>query len=84
MNSHQTPPAAHLRKITPDDQAHFRRCLATDERGVDEIDREIDDELDEMLVVDPYNREPSSRKSDKSLGRLLLLLDNLPTGKDAE
>jgi hypothetical protein len=45
---------------------------------------EIDRELDEQIEVDPFNRDPSSRKSDKELGKLLDLLDNLPTGKDAE
>ncbi|MES2659275.1 MAG: hypothetical protein V4689_11710 [Verrucomicrobiota bacterium] len=44
-------------------------------------DTDLDD-LDDMIVVDPYNRAPSSRKSDKSLDRLLRILDELETGKD--
>ena len=71
---------ADQRRVTVDDHLHFRRSLATDSCGRDEIDRE----LDEMIVVDPYNREPASRKSDASIGRLLSILDNLPTRKDDE
>jgi hypothetical protein len=69
---------------------HHQKCLLTDLFGRDSIDRAIDDldeidrELDEQIEVDPFNREPSSRKSDNELGKLLDLLDNLPRGKDAE
>lgn len=69
-----------FQRRTVNDQLHFQRSISTDSHGFDEIDRE----LDEMIEVDPYNREPSSRKSDASLGRLLAILDNLPTGKDGE
>ncbi|MES2658140.1 MAG: hypothetical protein V4689_05955 [Verrucomicrobiota bacterium] len=70
---------AHKRVVTVEDHQHFRRPFATDSMGRDEIDRELDDEIE----VDPFNREPSSRKSDKELGRLLRILDELETGKDA-
>jgi hypothetical protein len=63
--------------ITPEPLAVHSLLTASD---LDEIDRE----LDEQIEVDPFNRDPSSRKSDKELGKLLDLLDNLPTGKDAE
>ncbi|MES2920186.1 MAG: hypothetical protein V4819_01470 [Verrucomicrobiota bacterium] len=53
--------------------------LLTD-TDLDEIDRALDDHIE----VDPFNREPSSRKSDKELGRLLSILDNLPRRKDAD
>ena len=68
------------RTVTVDDHLHFRKCLATDSLGRDEIDRE----LDEMIVVDGYNREPSSRRSDREIARVLSILDNLPRGKDAD
>ncbi len=41
-------------------------------------------DFDELIEVDPYNREPSSRRSDKEIARVLDLLDNLPRGKGAE
>lgn len=60
---------APKRKITPDDQGHFRRCLATDERGVDEIDREIDDE--------PIEFGPAQTRKAREVDRLNSLLDEL-------
>ena len=59
---------------------HFACCISTDQCGRDEIDRE----LDEMIEVDPYNREPPSRKSDKEISRVIDILDNLPRGKVSE
>jgi hypothetical protein len=38
---------------------------------------EIDAELDERIVVDPYNGDPPSRSKDKEIDRLLDLLDSL-------
>jgi hypothetical protein len=75
--------SASKRRVTPDDQLHFRRCISTDERGVDEIDREID----EHLQIDPYVTGTNSRRSDAELARMLELIDNLPisdNGKDGE
>jgi len=57
---------------------HHTKCIFTDSQGRDLID------LDDLIEVDPYNREPSSRKSDKSLSSLLSILDNLQTGKDGK
>lgn len=65
------------RTITIDEHAHFRRSLSTDSQGRDEIDREIDD----MNVVDPYEIHAPSRKSDIELNRVLNILDNIENGK---
>ncbi len=65
------------RTATVNDQLHFQRCISTDERGVDEIDRKIDD-----MIVDPYECHAPTRRSDKDLGEFLSLLDSLETGKD--
>jgi hypothetical protein len=62
-----------IRTVMNPDQRHFQRCIATDERGVDEIDRDFDD----LIVVDPYESHASSRRSDKELTAVLALLDNL-------
>lgn len=71
---------ADKRRVTPDDQLHFRRSIATDERGVDEIDREID----EYLEVDPYVTGTNNRRSDRELARMLELIDNLPISGDGK
>ena len=55
----------------------WRESLTPDSR-YDEIDRELDD----MIVVDPYEVHGPSRRSDKSLGAFLNLIDSLPTGND--
>lgn len=65
-----------MSKTTTD--RHFARCISTDSCGRDEIDRELDD----LIEVDPYNREPSSRKPDKEIFSALDILDNLPRRKD--
>jgi len=62
------------RTVTVDDHLHFRRSLATDDCGRDEIDRE----LDEHLQIDPYVTGTNNRRSDKELARMLSLIDNLP------
>lgn len=60
------------------DQRHLLRCISVDDRGVDEIDRAIDDQI----IVDPYEVHAPSRRSDKELGEFLGLLDSLETGND--
>lgn len=37
----------------------------------------VDRELDDMIVVDPYEVHAPSRRSDKELGRVLSILDEL-------
>jgi hypothetical protein len=90
MNQTTQRPGEISHGVTVEEHHHFQRSLVTDSYGRDEIDREIDDldeidrELDEQIEVDPLNREPSSRKSDNELGKLLAILDSLPAGKDAD
>lgn len=67
-------------RVTPDDQLHFQRCISTDERGVDAIDRDLDDDL----VVPWADINPPARRKDSEVSKLLDLLDNLPTGKETE
>jgi hypothetical protein len=67
------------RRVSINDHADFLTGLLTPSDHDD-----IDDMLDEEIVMDPYNREPSSRRSDKEISKLLDILDNLPTGKDAD
>jgi hypothetical protein len=43
---------------------------------------EIDAELDDLTVADPYELHAPSRRSDKDLARMLDLLDSLPTAND--
>jgi hypothetical protein len=68
------------RRVTVEDHLHFQKSIRTDERGIDEIDRM----LDEQIEVDPENFSPPSRRKDDELARILDLLDNLPKGKDSE
>jgi hypothetical protein len=65
--------------MTPD---HTTSCLLTDLFGEDEIDRSIDEDFDDLIVVDPYEVHAPSRRSDKDLGAFLGLLDSLETGND--
>jgi hypothetical protein len=67
------------KKLSISEHEAWQHSLLTP-KCYDEIDAALDDET----IVDPFNREPSSRKSDESLGRLLSILDNLPRGKDAD
>lgn len=61
-----------------DDDRHFQRSIVTNCQGRDEIDLNIDD----MIVIDPYEQHAPSRRSDKELGEFLSLLDSLETGND--
>jgi hypothetical protein len=71
--------SADQRRTTVADHDAFRRGLyTTDEPALDEID----DDLDDMAVADPYELHAPSRRSDKELARMLDLLDSLPTGND--
>ncbi len=63
--------------ITSPDDLHFLRSTSVDERGVDEIDRMLDD----RTVFDPYDHHVSSRSSDEGLARILGVLDELQTEK---
>ena len=63
----QSDPAALLRRLK---LLEVEKSLAA-----------IDDELDEMIQIDPFSGDPPSRRKDKEVSRLLNLLDNLATGK---
>ena len=73
----------------PDDISHgvtVIRSLATDECGIstDSFGRDqIDQDLDDLTVADPYDLHAPSRKSDADLNRVLAILDNLENGKAA-
>ena len=61
---------------------HTTSCLLTELFGPDEIDRSIDEDFDDLVVVDPYEVHAPSRRSDKDLGEFLSLIDSLETGND--
>ena len=56
--------------------------LTADERRSVTDDRREDD-LDDLIEVPWPEVNPPSRRKDSELARMLDLLDNLPTGKDA-
>lgn len=66
------------RTVTVEDHRHFIKSLATDERGVDEIDRAVEDEDD----FDPrlLDRPPGRRKESEIAG-LFDILDSLPPAR---
>lgn len=50
-------------------------------------DAEIEAELDEHIVIDPYVTGTNNRRSDKELAQLLDLIDSLPisdSGKEGD
>jgi hypothetical protein len=47
--------------------------LATKQAFVDPIDSELDEEI----VIDPYNGDPPSKRKDSELARVLSILDSL-------
>lgn len=73
MNQTTQRPGEKSHGETVQEHDHFIRSIATDERGIDEIDREIDD----RIVVDPFGGDPPSKRSDKEISRVLSILDEL-------
>ena len=72
--------AIHTRSgPTVDQYRHFQRSISTDNQGRDEIDRGLDH--DRVEVPWPEVNPPFRRK-DSEIGRVLDILDNLPTGKE--
>jgi hypothetical protein len=71
VNQHAT----FRQSLAPAD--HAARCLNIDGCGRDEIDRELDD----CVLIDPYVSGAPSRRSDKELARILNLIDNLPVSE---
>lgn len=78
MNNISNRPGEISHGVTVEEHHHFQRSLVTDSHGRDEIDREIDD----RIVADPYELHAPSRKSDAELNRVLAILDNLENGKE--
>jgi len=66
------------RPVSVAEHAAFQRAIS---RPTDRFD-EIDAELDELTVIDPYVSGTNNRRSDKELARVLALLDSLGTGKE--
>lgn len=66
--------ADQRRTCSVEKHLHFIRSISTDSRGVDAIDRMLDEEIE----VDPYVSGTNNRRSDRELNRMLNLIDNLP------
>jgi hypothetical protein len=64
------------RRVSVEDHKAFRDSLTDRSAAWDEID----DHLDEMIQVDPYNGNPPSRRKDREISRVLGLLDSLERG----
>jgi hypothetical protein len=63
------------RRVSVEKHAEFQRSLTT--HG--------DDDIDDLVEIDPYVSGTSNRRSDKELSKILDLIDNLPistNGKD--
>jgi hypothetical protein len=61
-------------RVSVEAHAKFRQSLAAP------IGDELDDELDEHIVCDPYSGDPPSRRKDSEVSRMLSILDNLERG----
>jgi hypothetical protein len=59
-------------RITVDRHAAFQKSLTTRET--------FDDDIDDLIEIDPFNGDPPSKRKDKDVGRLLGLLDSLERG----
>lgn len=72
------PATNRQRTDTAEAEQHALRSLSTDDAGRDAIDRD-----DDNLIEVPWPEvNPPSRRKDSEIGKLLDLLDNLPTGKN--
>lgn len=68
------PPRKH--SLTVDEHLHFQRSLSTDARGVDAIDRAVDDE--EAANFDPCILDrPPGRRKESEISRLDAIFDEL-------
>lgn len=68
------------RRLTVSGHHAFRESISASTARM----ADIDDELDDMTVVDPYQVHAPSRRSDKSLASFLDLIDNLPISNDGK
>jgi hypothetical protein len=64
------------RRVSVEQHEPFQKSIS---RPCDKWD-EIDDQLDDMIHVDPYNGDPPSRRKDREISRVLGLLDSLERG----
>jgi hypothetical protein len=64
------------RRVSVEQHEAFQKSIS---RPCDKWD-EIDDQLDDMIHVDPYNGDPPSRRKDREISRVLGLLDSLERG----
>jgi hypothetical protein len=73
------PATNRQRTDTAEAEQHALRSLSTDDAGRDAIDRD-----DDNLIEVPWPEvNPPSRRKDSEIGKLLDLLDHLPTGKES-
>lgn len=61
--------------VTPEVHQSTRETLAQPVRACDDFD----DDFDDLLVVDPYERHAPSRRSDREVADVLAILDSLET-----
>jgi len=59
--------------VTPEVHQSTRETLAQPVRVCDDFD----DDFDDLLLVDPFNGDPPSRRKDSELNRVLSILDEL-------
>jgi hypothetical protein len=87
MNPAREPETVELlaseyqRRLTVAGHHQWRESISS-ARPFDEVDRSIDEDFDDLIVVDPYEVHAPSRRSDKNLGEFLSLIDSLETGND--
>jgi hypothetical protein len=61
----------------------WRESIAS-ARPFDEIDREIDEDFDDLIEIDPYVTGTNNRRSDRDLAKMLELIDNLPISENGK
>lgn len=70
-----------MRSLSVQRHAEWRIKLAQSQAAVADP---IDDDHDDLLQVDPYSGDCPSRRSDKELARVLLILDSLDDERGSE
>ncbi len=63
---------------------HQWRESISSARPFDEIDREIDEDFDDLIEIDPYVTGTNNRRSDRELANMLELIDNLPISENGK
>jgi hypothetical protein len=80
-----TPPLTEIeaglseyqRRVSVDAHLHFQKCISVD-------DREIDEDFDDLVEIDPYVTGTNNRRSDRDLAKMLELIDNLPISENGK